>query len=120
MKSPHFAWCGSICCNPSYSGSIGRIANSRPVQAKLARAYLKNKINTGHRWLTPVILATWETEIRRIAVSGQANSSQDPISKITRAKWTEGEAQAVEHLLFKYEPLSSNPSPTNKINKNFF
>jgi hypothetical protein len=22
----------------------------------------------GHQWLTPVILATWETEIRRITV----------------------------------------------------
>jgi hypothetical protein len=24
-----------------------------------------------HQWLTPVILATWETEIRRITVPGQ-------------------------------------------------
>jgi hypothetical protein len=29
---------------------------------------------------------------------GQANSSRDPIFKITKAKCTEGMAQAVEHL----------------------
>jgi hypothetical protein len=34
-------------------------------------------------WLTPIILATQEAEIRRITVQSQplANSSQDPISK---------------------------------------
>jgi hypothetical protein len=25
---------------------------------------------TGHHWLTPIILATWEAEIRRISVPG--------------------------------------------------
>jgi hypothetical protein len=42
---------------------------------------------------------------------------QEPISKITRAKWTSGMAQAVEYLLCKCEALNSNPS-SNK--KNFF
>jgi hypothetical protein len=38
----------------------------------------------------PVILATWETEIRRIEIPGQPKqiSSRDSISKITRAIWT--------------------------------
>jgi hypothetical protein len=45
----------------------------------------------GHQWLTPVILATQEAEIRRIVVQSQPqeNSSQDPISekkKITKKK----------------------------------
>jgi hypothetical protein len=49
----------------------------------------------------------------------QANISQDPISKVTRAKWTGGMAQAAECLLCKYEALSlsSNPSPTKKKKK---
>jgi hypothetical protein len=40
-----------------------------------------------------------------------ANIFQDPISKITRAKWTGGVAQLVEYLLCKCEALSSNSSP---------
>jgi hypothetical protein len=35
----------------------------------------------------PVILVTWEADIRRIAVRGiWTNSSQDPISKIPNTK----------------------------------
>jgi hypothetical protein len=37
-----------------------------------------------------------------------------PISKVTRAKWTGGVAQAVERLLCNREALSSNPSPKKK------
>jgi hypothetical protein len=40
----------------------------------------------------------------------QANSSRDPISKITRAKWAGGAAQVVELLLCQV--LSSNAGPT--------
>jgi hypothetical protein len=47
----------------------------------------------------PVILAIWEAEIGRIEFRGlrpaQAEFT-DPISKITRAKWTGDVAQAVE------------------------
>jgi hypothetical protein len=39
-----------------------------------------------------------------------ANTSQDPISKITRAKWTRGVAEAIENL-------SSNPSCTTDTKK---
>jgi hypothetical protein len=46
-----------------------------------------------------------------------ANSSQDPISKITRAKWTAGVAQAVEYLFAKWKVLSSNPGPINDHKK---
>jgi hypothetical protein len=68
------------------------------------------KINiAGHLWLTSVILATQETEIRRMAVQSQpqANSWRDPISKnpITKiglAEW------------LKVKVLSSNPSTTKK------
>jgi hypothetical protein len=40
---------------------------------------------------------------------------ETPISKITRAKWTEGVVQV--HLLCKLEALSSNPSPTHPPQK---
>jgi hypothetical protein len=38
-------------------------------------------------WLTPIILATWEVEIRRIEVRGQPREIvlEIPISKITKA-----------------------------------
>jgi hypothetical protein len=44
-----------------------------------------------HPWLTPVISATVEAEIRRIKAR-QANSLQDPISKIpiTKKGWWSG------------------------------
>jgi hypothetical protein len=46
-------------------------------------ANIKKSGLTGHWWLTPVILATQEAEVRRITVQNQhgANSSQDLILK---------------------------------------
>jgi hypothetical protein len=38
-------------------------------------------------------------------------------SKITRAKWTKGVAQAVQCLLCKYEALSSKPHTKKKTKK---
>jgi hypothetical protein len=73
---------------------------------------LKMKISQA-LWLMPVILATWEAKIRRLTVRPtQANSSKDPVSKITREKWTASVAQLIEHPLCKHRVLSSNPSPT--------
>jgi hypothetical protein len=68
----------------------------------------------------PIIPATWEAEIRRILVQGQAGQivCETPISKIARAKWTESAAQVVECLLCKCKALSSNHSPTKKKKKN--
>jgi hypothetical protein len=39
--------------------------------------------------------------------------TQDPISILTRAKWTRGVVQAEECPLHKMEAVSSNPSPNN-------
>jgi hypothetical protein len=49
-------------------------------------------------------------------VQGQPRKivQENPISKITRAQWTGGVAQAVEHQLCKCKALSSNPSFTKK------
>jgi hypothetical protein len=64
-----------------------------------------------------VILAFWDVEIRRTVVQNQpsqANSLQDLISNITRAKWTGGVAQVVEQLRCKHEALCSNPNLKKK------
>jgi hypothetical protein len=40
-----------------------------------------------HQWLTPVILATWKAEVKRIPVVGQPRQIvQNPISKVNKAK----------------------------------
>jgi hypothetical protein len=64
----------------------------------------------GHQWLMNVILATSETEIRRIEIRGQPKQivRETPISKITRAKWTRSAVHAVKCLLCNHEGLSSN------------
>jgi hypothetical protein len=69
--------------------------------------------------LMPINLATWEAEIRRIAVWGQAGQivlerPSTPHSKITTTKWTGDVAQVVEHLLCKCKALNSNYNPTKK------
>jgi hypothetical protein len=38
----------------------------------------------------------------------------DPISKITKAKWSGGVAQAEQGMLCKHEALSSAPVPSKK------
>jgi hypothetical protein len=80
---------------------------------------IRNSSLARHQWLTPVILTTWEAKIRRIMVWGQPRQIVlwEPISKITRAKWTGGVAQEVQRVLFKYETLSSYPSPTTSPQK---
>jgi hypothetical protein len=66
------------------------------VLGSIPRTAKKNSFNNlaRHRWLTPVILATWEAEIRRIKVQGQPGqiALETSISKITRAKCTGGVA----------------------------
>jgi hypothetical protein len=68
------------------------------------------------RWLTPVILATWEADsyLGRID-SSRANSSRDPISKITRAKWTGAVTQATPAL--QEQSPEFKPRPTKKKKK---
>jgi hypothetical protein len=80
-------------------------------------AYTIQTVNTGLKecvlercqWLIPVILVTWEVDIRRLFVRpAQTNSSQDPISK-TQHKKRLVEWLSDRHLPSKCEALSSNP-----------
>jgi hypothetical protein len=54
----------------------------------------------------PKCLGGWDQEDDSLRPAW-ANSSWDPISKITRVKWTESVAQAEEHMLWKHETMSS-------------
>jgi hypothetical protein len=60
----------------------------------LSLLVIKN-LHSRCRWPTHVILTTREAKIRRIVVQRQPRKivCENPISKITRAKWTEGVAQ---------------------------
>jgi hypothetical protein len=63
------------------------------------------------KWLTSIILATWEAEIGRIT-DGEASWDKEfktPISKITRAEWTRGVAQVTECLRSREFKLQSHP-----------
>jgi hypothetical protein len=63
----------------------------------------------GRQWLTPVILATQEAEIRRIKVrSQQGQTVQETLSEKNQKK-----TRLVEWL--KVKPLSSNPSTAKYI-----
>jgi hypothetical protein len=69
------------------------------------------------RWLTYVVLATWEGEIRRIEVwdqPWQILCGTPHHQKINAAKWIRGMSQTIEHKLCKCKALSSNPSPIKK------
>jgi hypothetical protein len=74
-------------------------SSSRSVWANSSRDPVSKIPNTdGYRWLTSVILATQEAEIRRIVVQSQLkqNSSWDLILKKPSQKRAGGVAQMVE------------------------
>jgi hypothetical protein len=68
-------------------------------------------VKPGHRWLTLVILATLEAEIRRITVGSQPRQivCETLSQKIPNTKKRTGRvAQVVERLPSKHKALSSN------------
>jgi hypothetical protein len=67
----------------------------------------------------PVILATWEAEIGRISVKDQPRQivGVAPISKITRAKWTGGVAQAVKCKSSEFKSQSYKKKKKKKLLK---
>jgi hypothetical protein len=58
-------------------------------------------------------LGVWDREDHSLRATW-ANSLRDPISKVTRKKFTGCVAQVVEYLLCKCKALDSNPSLTGK------
>jgi hypothetical protein len=73
---------------------------------------IKTTLRTGCLWLTPVILATWEAEIRKITVQTQPRQKfvRPPSPKITRAKWFGGSSGRKPAL--QAQSSVSNLSPT--------
>jgi hypothetical protein len=68
------------------------------------------------QWLTPIILATWEAEIKKIMVLSQSRKIVPKAlsQKYPMQKGAGKEAQGVEGLPSNCETLSSNPSATKK------
>jgi DNA phosphorothioation-dependent restriction protein DptG len=67
----------------------------------------------------PSYLGSWDQEDHG-SRPAWANSSWDSISKITRAKWTEGLAQVVEYLFSKHEAMSLNHKNLKKKKELWF
>jgi hypothetical protein len=77
----------------------------------------QNPSVTRHRWLTTVILATQEAEIRKIIVWGLPRQIVNEIlsQKHSIQKRAGRMAQVGEHLHNSYEALSSNSNNTKKF-----
>jgi hypothetical protein len=87
---------------------------------EIKQALCRNPMQAECCWLIPVILATWEVDIGRIAVQGQPRQIILEIphfQTLTRVNWTGGVPQVVERLLCKCEAMRLNPSPTKKKKK---
>jgi hypothetical protein len=101
------------------TGWWGRGIGSKHIVCTYKNVVMKHILKirkVGHQWLTAVILATWggwDQEDHGLKPAW-ANSSWDPISKITRAKGTGGVAQEVEACFASVKPWVQSPVPPPK------
>jgi hypothetical protein len=65
----------------------------------------------GPLWLVPVILPTWEADVRRIAILSQLGQifREIYLKNTQQKRKTGGEAQVVQFLPNKCETMSANP-----------
>jgi hypothetical protein len=75
-----------------------RIKAAGQGERQQSRCILKSQV----WWITPVILANWEAEIRRI-IAEAAGREPDPTSKITRAKRSTAQNSRVQGPEFKLQ-----------------
>jgi hypothetical protein len=59
-----------FCCSGNTSWAID-LRDRKDRREGIRILTIKNTIRARHRWLTSVVLATWEAEIRRIEVPAQ-------------------------------------------------
>jgi hypothetical protein len=80
----------------------------------LNKESLKCALTARSWWLTPVILATQDVEIRGIRVQSQPRQIDHEILSQKYPRKNSGVAQVIECLPSKCEALSSNPSTKKK------
>jgi hypothetical protein len=90
-------------------------SNPRTTKKKKKKNWMRKLDTSGHA-CNPIHLRGWDQENHTLRPAW-ADSLQVPISKITRAKWTGGVVQGIEHLLCKCETLSSNSLKKKKLNE---
>jgi hypothetical protein len=93
--------------SPLFNNKNITMQRNKKVPKFIARQHKKVRC----QWLTAVILATQEVEIRRIAVQSQSGKQfSRPYLNISKTKRVGEVAKVLEHLPSKCKTLGSNPS----------
>jgi hypothetical protein len=98
-----------LLCNFFWSQAKRNEGSNLGMKAHDLRSWVSNRYKKTSQALVaytcnPVYLGGWDWEDQDLR-PGWANRSQDPISKMTRAKWTGGVAQVAEHKALSLKPF---------------